>query len=108
MRILFDHGMPAPLASFLKNHTVQRARELGWETLSNGDLLRAAEDAHFDVFVTSDKNLKYQQNLRDRKLAIVVLGNAAWPVVRRHAERVVAAIDSAKPGSYVEIEIPDR
>ena len=106
MRILFDHGTPAPLASFLKGHTVEKSKELGWDTLSNWDLLRVAEQAGFDVFVTTDKNLRYQQNLKGRRLAILVLGNAAWPVVRRHVNRVVTAVDFAAPGTYVEIEIP--
>lgn len=108
MQVLFDHGTPAPLAAFLKNHSVRRAKELGWDTLSNGELLRAAEEAGFDVLLTTDKNLRYQQNLRERKLAIVVLGNSAWPVLRRYVDRVVAAVDSAKPGTYVEVEIPER
>jgi hypothetical protein len=107
MHILFDHGTPAPLAFLLKGHTVTRAKELGWDTLSNGDLLRAADEAGFDVFVTTDKNLKYQQNLKERNLAVVVLGNSAWPIVHRHAALVIVAIDSAAPGTYSEIEIPD-
>ena len=108
MRVLFDHGTPAPLASFLKGHIVQKAKDLGWDTLANGDLLRAAEQAGFDIFLTTDKNLRYQQNLGERRLAVVVLGNSAWPIVRRYTDRVVAAVESAKPGSYVEVEIPDR
>ena len=108
MRILFDHGAPAPLAPFLKGHTVEKSKERGWDTLSNGDLLRAADEAGFDAFVTTDKNLRYQQNLKARRLAILVLSKSAWPIVSRHVDRVVAAVDSAKPGSYVEIEIPDR
>lgn len=108
MQILFDHGTPFPLASFLKNHTVKKAKDLGWDTLANGDLLRAADEAGFDAFVTTDKSLRYQQNLKERTLTIVVLGSSAWPVVRRHVERVVTAIDSAKLGEYVEIQIPDR
>lgn len=108
MQILFDHGTPTAPASFLKGHTVQRAKELGWDTLSNGDLLRPADEAGFDALVTTDKNFRYQQNLKERTLAIVVLSNSAWPVVRRHVDRVIAAIDFAKPGSYIEVEIPDR
>ena len=77
MRVLFDHGTPAPLASFLKGHTVEKSKELGSDTLSNGELLRAAEKAGFDIFVTTDKNLKYQQNLKGRRLAILVLGDSA-------------------------------
>jgi hypothetical protein len=108
MLILFDHGTPAPLRSFLRDHTVKKTKELGWDTLSNGELLRAAEEAAFEIFLTTDKNIRYQQNLADRAIAILVLGNSRWPVVRLYVDRVVAAITAAKPGTYLEIEIPDR
>ena len=74
MLILFDHGTPAPLRSFLRNHTVKKTKDLGWDTLSNGELLRAAEEAAFEIFLTTDKNIRYQQNLADRTIAIVILG----------------------------------
>ncbi len=108
MRILFDHGTPSPLSSFLTDHTVKKTKDLGWDMLSNGELLRAAETAAFEIFLTTDKNIRYQQNLAHRIIAIVVLGNSRWPVVRLHAHRVVAAIAAAKPGSYTEVEIPDE
>jgi len=108
MLILFDHGTPAPLRSFLKDHIVKKTKDLGWDTLSNGELLRAAEEAAFEIFLTTDKNIRYQQNLADRVIAIVVLGNSRWPVVRLYIDRVVAAIDASKPGTYTEVEIPDR
>lgn len=63
MLVLFDHSVPAPLSSFLTNHAVTEARERGWDTLSNGDLLAQAELAGFDVLLTADKNMRYQQNL---------------------------------------------
>jgi len=78
MLILFDHGTPAPLQSFLKEHSVKKTKDLGWNTLSNGDLLKVAEDAAFEVFLTTDKNIRYQQNLAKRIIAIVVLGNSRW------------------------------
>ena len=108
MLILFDHGTPRGIARFLAGHIVTRARERGWETLTNGDLLAEAERAGFDVFVTGDKNIRYQQNLSARKIAIVVLGTPQWPLVRLHTERIAAAIDAATPGSYAEIEIPKK
>jgi hypothetical protein len=90
---------------------VVEARERKWDRLVNGELLDVAEAAGFEVFLTADKNLRYQQNLTDRKIAIVVIGNAQWRVLRRYAERVVAAmsyhtIDAATPGSYTEVGIP--
>jgi len=106
MLILFDHSTPAPLRIALKYHIVVEAIERGWERLANGALLDAAEAAGFELFVTADKNLRYQQNLTDRKISIVVLGNAQWPVLRRYLERVVAAVNAATPGSFAEVEIP--
>lgn len=70
MLILFDHGTPAPLASFLPEHTVRKAKDLGWDTLTNGELLKAAEEAGFEILLTTDKNIRYQQNLAGRKIAI--------------------------------------
>jgi hypothetical protein len=108
MLILFDHGTPAPLQLFLTDHTVKKTQELGWDMFSNGELLNEAERAAFEVFVTTDKNIRYQQNLANRVIAIVVLGNSRWPVVKRYVDRVVAAVNAARPGSYTEVEIPDR
>jgi hypothetical protein len=108
MLVLFDQGTPVPIRPFLREHTVQTAAQRGWDTLKNGELLKAAEDAGFDVLVTPDKNIRYQQNLTVRKIAIVVLGNPQWPVLRLHVDRVVEAVSAAKPGSYTEVDIPDR
>ena len=106
MLILFDHGTPAPLQSFLEGHTVREAKAEGWDTLDNGDLLTAAEAADFELLITTDKNIRYQQNLAGRKIAIIVLGNPQWPILRLHVERVVAAVKDATPGSYTSVDIP--
>jgi hypothetical protein len=108
MLVLFDHSTPAPLRDALKAHTVVEAVERGWERLENGALLDAAEAAAFEILVTADKNMRHQQNLTARKIAIVVLGNAQWPVLRRYVDSVVAALNAATPGSYTEVEIPLR
>ena len=79
----------------------------GWDTLKNGELLYAAEAAGFDVLLTTDKNIRYQQNLSQRKIAIVVLGQQQWPKLRPHVQLVVAAIDAAVAGGYVEVELPE-
>jgi hypothetical protein len=113
-RLLFavDVGPPRPGYSrpypFLKEHQVQTTAERGWDTLENGELLKAAEVAGFDVLVTPDKNIRYQQNLTVRAIALVVLSNPRWPVLRLHVERVVAAVNAATPGSYTEVDIPER
>jgi hypothetical protein len=106
MLILLDQGTPVPLRSFLKEHTVRTAAQQGWSALSNGELLRAAEAEGFDVVLTTDKNLAFQQNLENRKIAIVVLGNPQWPVARLHVQSIVAAVDAATRGSYVVVKIP--
>lgn len=106
MLILLDQGTPVPIREFLKNHTVKTAAEQGWSTLSNGDLLDAAEAAGFDLLLTTDKNLIHQQNLRGRTIAIVVIGNAQWPLLRLHTQAVVDAINLVIPGSYIVVDIP--
>jgi hypothetical protein len=78
------------------------------DKLKNGNSLRAAAEAGFEVLVTPDKNIRYQQNLENYTIAIVVLGNPQWPVLRPHVDRVVAAVNAAKPGTYCEVEIPER
>jgi hypothetical protein len=106
MLVLFDHSTPAPLSSYLADHTVVEARDRGWDRLSNGDLLAAAEGAGFDVLVTADNGIAYQQNLKDRKIALVVLTRNRWRLVQRVIRKIVAAVDAAEPGSYTLIEIP--
>jgi hypothetical protein len=96
------------LRLFLPDHIVKKTQELGWDTLTNGELLSPAEKGAFEVFLTTDKNIRYQQNLAERVIAIVVLGNSRWPLVQRHVDRVVAAVNGSKPGTYTEVEIPDR
>jgi hypothetical protein len=108
MLVLFDHGTPAPLRSFHAGHAVQRTQDMGWDTLSNGDLLDAAEKAGIEILLTTDKNIRYQQNLTGRRIAIVVLGNPQWPVLRRHVDRVAAVVNAATAGSYTEVDIPGR
>jgi hypothetical protein len=108
MLVLFDQGTPVLIRPFLIGHTVKTAAEQGWSTLSNGNLLNAAEAAGFEILITTDKNFTYQQNLQGRKIAIVVLGNQQWPVLRVHVQAVVDAVNTALPGSYVLVEIPAK
>jgi hypothetical protein len=108
MLILFDHGTPAPIRSFLEGHAIRRTQDLGWDRLTNGELLTAAEEAGFDLLLTTDKNIRYQQDLTERKIAIIVIGNPQWPVLRMHVQLVVAAVTAVTPGSYTEVNIPAR
>lgn len=105
MRVLFDNSTPRGLAAELHGHIVTEARERGWDRLENGELLKAAEAEGFEVLVTPDQNIRYQQNLTARKIALVVLGQGRWSLVKDHLAEIAAAVDSAAPGSYRHIDI---
>jgi hypothetical protein len=103
MRIFFDHGTPMPLRHALRGHSVSTAYELGWTRLDNGSLLSSAEE-RFDALVTTDQNMRYQQNFAGRTLAILVLPTTSWPILQAHADRVAAAIEALRPGDFVELK----
>ena len=102
MKILFDHGTPVPLRRHLSGHEISTAYEMGWEKLGNGDLLAAAEKS-YDVFITTDQNLRYQQNLAGRRLAILVLPTTSWPEIQKHINQVADAVAALKPGDFIEL-----
>ena len=106
MLILFDNGTPRGLADFLTGHFVEEARAHGWEELANGELIEAAEQAGFDVMVTTDKNIRYQQSLKAHKIALVVHGNSQWPMMQLVAEEIALAVNAVPPGGYVEVGVP--
>ncbi|MEA2977619.1 MAG: hypothetical protein QOF19_3139 [Alphaproteobacteria bacterium] len=103
MKILFDHGTPAPLRHALTGHTVSTAYEMTWTELNNGALLAAAE-TRFDALITTDRNLRHQQNLSGRRLAILVLPTTSWPKIRDHEAQVVAAVNALRAGDVVELK----
>src|SRR5580658_687966 len=102
MRILFDQGVPAPLRRALTDHSVATAYEMGWTRLSNGALLRAA-DSKFDVFITTDRNIRFQQNLAGYRLAILILPTTNWPEIYAHQALVAATANELRPGDVVEL-----
>jgi predicted nuclease of predicted toxin-antitoxin system len=102
MRVLFDQGVPVPLRRALSSHTVSTAYEKGWSELANGELLKQA-DAEFDVLVTTDQGLRFQQNLAGLRLAIIVLPTTDWVTIERHHDAIAAAIDDAQPGKLVAL-----
>jgi len=106
VRVLFDQGTPVPLRKHLTAHQVSTTFELGWNNLKNGELLQKSEESGYSVLVTTDQNLRYQQNLAGRKIAIVVLTTTSWPRIEREVESVAKAVDAASPSSYVEVLIP--
>lgn len=105
MRVLFDKNVPYGARHFLSNHHVETVDDHGWSRISNGELLKTAEAAGFEVVVTADQNILYQQTLVGRKIALVVLGSNIWPVVRNHEIVIRERVDAAVPGSYTFIEM---
>jgi hypothetical protein len=106
MRVLFDNGTPRGVAAALLAHIVEEARSRGWDTLKNGELLDAAEAAGFNVFVTTDRNIRHQQKLPGRTIAIVVLGKGRWKLVKSRLPEIAKAVTDAAPGSFAEVDIP--
>jgi predicted nuclease of predicted toxin-antitoxin system len=102
MKILLDACVPRPLRNFLSDYTVKTAQEMGWGTLQNGALIKEAE-SQFDAFITSDQNLKYQQNITGRKLAILVLPTNDWPAIRLHGDEIATKASALQPGDFVEL-----
>jgi len=111
LRILFDKNVPIGVRGFRAGHEVVNVVEMSWPPqLENGELLNAAELAAFDVMVTADQNIRYQQNLTGRKLSLVVLGSNIWPVVRDHGASISEKVDVSTPGScqFIEMPLPPR
>jgi hypothetical protein len=105
MRILFDQGTPAPLRTVLTAHAVSTAYEMGWTELDNGALLKATEEK-FDALITTDKQLQYQQRLKGRRLAILILPSTSWPKIQLYLPQVISAVDGLKPGEVRELTFP--
>ncbi|MGI8932514.1 MAG: hypothetical protein ACR2FS_00420 [Phormidesmis sp.] len=105
MKILFDQGTPVPLRRYLPEHMIDTAYERGWSELSNGDLLTMAEQDNYELLITTDSNLRYQQNLASRQIAIVVLMSTSWPRIKQQTDRVESVVNAIKVGGYEEIPI---
>lgn len=105
MKFSFDQGVPVPRRRHLPGHTVTTAHEQGWSNLTNGRLLNAAGQAGYQLLLTTDQNLRYQQNLADRQLAILVLRSTSWPRIQRRVEEICQAVEAITPGAYVEVAI---
>ena len=104
MKILFDQGTPVPLRRHLHPGQVDTAAEMGWSELSNGQLLAAAELAGFDLLITTDQNLRYQQNLAQRRIGVIVLMSTSWPRIAQNVKDVVAAVREMPQGGYAEVK----
>ena len=105
MKLLFDQGTPAPLRGRLVAHSVDTVADRGWSDKGNGELLDLAEQEGYEVLVTTDQNLRFQQNLAGRRVGLVVLLSTDWRQVRLRASEIGEAIAAARPGAVVEVPI---
>ena len=105
MKILLDESVPRLLKVRLSHLDISTVQELGWAGIRNGELLRRAE-TQFDVLVTADQNLRYQQNLSGRRLAILVLPSNQVPVVIHLIPQVETTLATLQPGTLIEIPLP--
>lgn len=105
LRVLFDKNVPYPLRWRLTGCEVQTAEDEGWGQISNGELIGCAEDAGYQIMLTCDQNIQYQQNMARRNISMVVLGSNVWPSVREKTEEIAAALKRTSPGSFEFIEI---
>lgn len=106
MRVFFDECVPRPLRKLLAAYEIKTAQEMGWGRMKNGELVRQAETGGFGVFVTSDQNLQYQQNLQDRKIAMLVLSTNYWPTLEKQHALVASALSVIQPGQFLELTVP--
>jgi hypothetical protein len=106
LRILLDENLPTALSRLIIGHHVTAAFELGWAGISNGDLIAAAEAEGFEVLITADQNIRYQQNLTGRRLILIVLSTNIWPIIRANPGPILAAVEQVKPGDYVMVTLP--
>jgi len=105
MKILFDQGTPVPLRRLLAEHTIATTYELGWAALTNGKLLAAAEQAGYELLITTDQNLRYQQQLAGRPLTILVLMSTSWPRIKLRGDAISALVNEIQPGSYHGLQV---
>jgi hypothetical protein len=105
VKVFFDECVPRPLSRLLPGHEIRTAQEMGWGRLKNGELIRRAEENGFEVFVTSDQNLGYQQNLAHRHIALLVLSTNYWPILQTQTARIETALAALQPGQYVQVQI---
>jgi len=107
MRILLDHNVPAPLIYSLRpNHVVETALDRGWAEYTNGDLIEAAETAGFELLITTDRGIRYQQNLSKRKIALLLLSTNDWTQIRQVKHLIAEAVDTLSGAAFQEFSVP--
>ena len=102
MKVLMDECVPTPLRKVLSNHEFSTIDDLGWKGIKNGALVAKAA-GQFDALITADKNLRYQQNLPQRSMAVLELPTPHWPTLRQHVAEIQRAMDALKPNDYVTL-----
>lgn len=105
MRILFDQGTPVPLRRHLRGHSIDTAAEMGRSNLRNGALLDMAEENDYDLMITTDQSIPYQQSLAGRRLGLLILRPNSWPRIRMRIDLIVAAVEAAMPGTLNEVSV---
>jgi hypothetical protein len=103
VKILLDENLPHQLRAYFQRHEAFTTAYLGWGGIKNGALIQAAEEAGFDVLISGDLSLEYQQNISGRRIAVVSLSSHNWRVIRPHAARIAAAVDEVKPGAFTPV-----
>ena len=109
MRIILDESVPQKLRLLIdSHHTVITTSFQGWSGLKNGALLSAAEEAGFELFITADQEISYQQNMAGRRIALIVLSTNNWGLIKEHVAKITAAINSATAGSLAFVDVGHR
>ena len=105
MKVLFDQGTPAPLRHHLAEHSIDTAFEMGWSNLRNGELLDRAEEGNYELLITTDQQLRHQQNFATRQLAVLVLLTTSWPRIQSKVPEIREVINRMQPSDYREVSI---
>ena len=105
MRFLFDQGTPVPFRRYLSNHSVDTAFERGWSHLQNSELPQASEQEGYQLLISTDQNLRYQQSLSNRQLAFIVLLTTSWLRIQLRIDDIQGAVEKIAPGGYIEIPV---
>jgi predicted nuclease of predicted toxin-antitoxin system len=106
MKILLDECVPVQIRDALPGHEIHSATNPQWRGLSNGELIRLAEQQEFQLIVVADKNMRYQQNISSRTIAVLELWTNHRPTLERHFQYISAAVEQIQPGQYLELLAP--
>ncbi|MGC3991098.1 MAG: hypothetical protein QM796_15740 [Chthoniobacteraceae bacterium] len=106
MKVLLDECVPLQVRNALTGHEVATAQQMGWGGMTNGELLKAAEAVGFQVFILADKNMRYQQNLAGRQIAILELWTNHRPTLEKYFPAIRKAVETIAAGAYLELSSP--